>query len=252
MEHVSRTSYTKNNYRRRNSGSEWGHIFLFYVLPFLIVNALIFFFATTRPKVLIVLGDTNDYLSAEATVTIKSWFPLKGTQFSMDSEPLPMEKGKKGTYTITVIKNGLIEATVKSFNGMSTTEFCQVNILDDNPPSLENTRISDGIVTFTISDSQSGVDFDTIYALNSQNQQVPPLSVDRASSSLSFEMDPAGLHVYAKDKAGNEVLGNFTSHKEGDTETLLGGVEEPDEHENSPEAQPETTAQAPEAEITIE
>jgi hypothetical protein len=37
-------------------------------------------------------------------------------------------------------------------------------------------------------------------------------------------MDPAGLHVYARDKADNEVQGTFTSHKEGSVETLEGGA----------------------------
>ena len=37
-------------------------------------------------------------------------------------------------------------------------------------------------------------------------------------------MDPSGLHVFAQDKAQNQVQATFTSHKEGDTETLDGGV----------------------------
>ena len=55
-----------------------------------------------------------------------------------------------------------------------------------------------------------------------------PLTADRASNTLSYEMDSAGLHVYARDKADNEVQGTFTSHKEGSVETLEGGAVDPE------------------------
>ena len=72
-----------------------------------------------------------------------------------------------------------------------------------------------------------------LYALDSAGERVEPTSVDRASNTLSFEMDPAGLHVYARDKADNEVQGTFTSHKEGSVETLEGGAVDPEEHDSA-------------------
>ena len=54
-------------------------------------------------------------------------------------------------------------------------------------------------------------------------------------------MDPAGLHIYARDKADNEVQGTFTSHKEGSVETLEGGAVDPEENGN---AASDTDAQA--------
>lgn len=226
MDYSKRPSYPRTNRYRKKQSNEWITILLFYVLPFLVVNSILFFCVTTRPKVAIEIADTHDYLSTDVTVTIQSWFPTKDIQFSMAGEELQAEKGKKRTYTMNVIKNGTIEVSVTNINGMNTTEFEHVNVLDEAKPNVENTTIVDGVVTFTITDSQSGVNFDTIYAKNSKGEQLAPLTVDRSTSTLSFEMDPAGLHVYAQDKAGNEVLANFTSHKEGDVERLEGGVEE--------------------------
>lgn len=255
MDYSKRSSYPRTNRYRKKQNNDWITILLFYVLPFLVVNAIIFFCATTRPKIVIETADTTDYLSTEVTVTIKSWFPTKDIQFSMEGEELTAEKGKKRTYTMTITKNGAIEATVTNINGMSTTEWEHVNVLDESKPNVENTSITDGIVTFTVTDSQSGVNFDSIYAENSKGERLAPLAVDRSTSTLSFEMDPDGLHVYAQDKAGNEVLANFTSHKEGEVERLEGGVEETEEGtEGEPEAaQPESQASSTEAsDITIE
>lgn len=257
MDYSSKPSYPRNNRYRKKQGNEWGTILLFYVLPFLVVNAIIFFCVTTRPKVEVAVADTDDYLTTDVTVTVKSWFPTKDIQFSMVGEELKAEKGKKRTYTMTVSKNGVVEATVVNINGMSTTEFGHVNNLDENPPTLENTNIADGVVTFTVSDSQSGVNFDSIYAENSAGERLSPLAVDRSTATLSFEMDPAGLHVFAQDKAGNEVLGNFTSHKVGDEERLEGGVEEPVEGQAETAAQEtqeqtSSTAASGTSDITIE
>lgn len=140
MDYSNKPSYPRNNRYRKKQSSEWGTILLFYVLPFLVVNAIIFFCVTTRPKVEVTIADTNDYLSTEVSVAIKSWFPTKDIQISMAGEELEVEKGKKRTSTMTVSKNGVVEVVVTNINGMSTTEFGHVNILDDNPPLLENTN----------------------------------------------------------------------------------------------------------------
>ncbi len=135
---------------------------------------------------------------------------------------------------------------------MPASLFEHVNVLDDNPPSFSNTQIQDGIVTLSVEDTQSGINFDSIYALNSAEQRVEPLTVDRSTNTLSFEMDPAGLHVYAQDKAGNEVQGTFTSHKEGDVETLEGGADEAAEGGAEVPAGTEAATAAPEQTVTIE
>lgn len=214
-----------NQYKKPQSGNELVTLFLFYILPFIIFNAILFFIVTSRPKITVELADTHDYLTTETTLTIKSWYPRKSISLSMDNEELEMTKGKGRTYTATITKNGVIEATVTNLNGMTTTVFEQVNILDDNPPSIDEGDIIDGIVTMTVSDSQSGINFDSIYALNSRQEQVEPINIDKTTATISYMMDSAGLSVFVQDKAGNEVRGNFTSHKEGDVDILEGDTE---------------------------
>lgn len=226
MERYQNSSYRQpGRYQKKQSGG-WPQILLFYVLPFLLFNGILFYCVIAKPKIEVTVADTNDYLSTEVTLTVKSWFPTKSVNMTIDGEDVELEKGKKRTYTTTVYKNGSVEASVVNLNGMPARAWEHINVLDDIPPSFESTEILDGVVTLSIGDSQSGVNFESIYALNSAEQRVEPLTVDRSTNTLSFEMDPAGLHVFAQDKAGNEVQGTFTSHKEGDVETLEGGVTE--------------------------
>lgn len=196
------------------------HLLLFYILPFLLFNGILFYCVTAKPKISLEIGDTKDYLTTEATLKISSWFPTKSISVNMHGEELELGDPEKRTYTIPIYTNGLLEANVTNLNGMVSAQFVQVNILDDNPPTIEDAQIADGIVKVTLSDSQSGINFDSIYAINSAGEQLVPLTVDRETNTLSFEMDPEGLQIYAQDKAGNEVRGTFTSHKEGDQETL--------------------------------
>ena len=226
MEQYQKSGYRKTGRYQKKQSSEWLHVLLFYVLPFLVFNSILFFFVTAKPKLELTVADTKDYLSTDITLTVKSWFPTKTVSMVMDGEQLTLTKGKKRTYTATVFKNGSIEASAVNLNGMPAAQFEHVNVLDDNPPAFESTDILDGVATLTLSDSQSGINFDSIYAMNSQEQRVEPLTVDRATNTLSYEMDSAGLHVFAQDRAGNEVQGTFTSYKEGDTEHLEGGADE--------------------------
>ena len=240
MEHYRKSSSHQIRYQK-NPGDGWLHILLFYMLPFIVFNGLLFFCVTAKPAMSITVADTNDYLSTEITVAVTSKFPSGEPTVTLDGEPLELVKGKNRTYKTTVYKNGSIEANVKNMNGMTATVFEHVSVLDDNPPSMENTSVTDGVLTLTVTDSQSGINFDSIYALDSSNERVEPLTVNRSTNTISYEMDPAGLQVFAMDRAGNEVHGSFTSRKEGDTETLESEMIEP-EIMSGEKAEAETSA----------
>lgn len=205
--------------RQKNTAAEWGHVFLFYVLPFVVFNGILFYIVTARPALTCTVSDTNDYLSTTVNVEITTMFPTKELTVTMDGEPLELVKTKNRSYTATVYNNGSIEATVLNLNGMSATAFEHVNVLDDNPPSVENASVVDGILTLTVTDSQSGVDFDSIYALDPAGEQVGPVSVNRDANTLSYKMESGSLTVVALDKAGNEARSNITANGSGDVQT---------------------------------
>lgn len=211
-------------YRNKPQG-DWATVLLFYVLPFVVLNLILFFCITTRPRITLELADTHDYLTTESTLRISSWFPTKSVSISMDGDELEWVKESGRNYTATVVKNGTLEATVTNINGMSSTVFEPVNILDDNPPNITESDIVEGILTLTVSDSQSGINFDTIRAENTAGEAVDAINTDRNNSSVSYLMDAAGINVYIEDMAGNRVRGTFSSRTEGDVEILEGGTE---------------------------
>lgn len=230
MEYYQKSPYRSGGRQKNQKKVSGGlpELLLFYILPFIVFNSILFYCVTSTPAISLEVHDTNDYVSSEATMTIESWFPIKSMLVNMDGEELELTKGKRRSYTVPVTRNGVLEATVTSINGMSTTVFRHVNILDDNPPAFENATLEDGILTLRVNDSQSLINPDSIYAIDSIGQQQQPLSAERLENTadntvdyeLKFEMDLNGLHIYIQDKAGNEAQKTFRTHKEGNLDVL--------------------------------
>ncbi len=234
MGYYQNSSYHPSGRYRKKPSDGLPHVFLYYILPFLAFNAILFFCVTSRPKITLEVEDTKDYVATQATMTIESWFPTKSVALNMDGEILEAVKGKKRTYAVNITRNGVLEATVVNLNGMSTTIFHHVNILDDNPPTFENATLEDGVLNLRVSDSQSMINPESIYALDSNNQMQHPASVNRMENAadngaiyeVAFSMDNQGLYVYIQDKAGNEARKSFTTHKEGNLDVLEVGADQ--------------------------
>ncbi len=248
MEYYQKSAYRSNKKYKQKSSGGLPDLLLFYILPFIVFNSILFYCVASSPKINLEIQDTKDYLSTQASMTIESWFPTKSISFNMDGEELEPVKDKRRTYSVPITRNGVLEVTVVNLNGMSSTVFKHVNVLDDIPPSFENATLEDGILMLRVTDSQSLVNSDAIYAVDSAGIQRAPLSVERIEDtidnttaySITFEMDLNGLHVYVQDKAGNEAQKTFTTHKEGNLDILeVGPEEDPTDQVNAaPDALP--------------
>lgn len=185
--------------------------FLCYAIPFLLVNGCIFYLATAKPKVEVTVGDSDDYITSPITIKVKSLLPTKEISASMDSQDLALEKNSRREYTAVVQKNGVLEITVTNFNTMYTTDFEQISGLDDNPPVIISSTIESDILTIVMEDSQSGIDFDSLFATSSAGVSQKPLTIDKTNYTATFSMDPLGLTVTVKDMAGHQVQDTYTS-----------------------------------------
>lgn len=208
-------------YRRDSGKSGFLTVILFYVLPFLVVNGLIFFLVTAKPKGEIIIGESSDYISTTAELKIKSLLPLKGMELTLDGTPVEFTKTGSRTYTAVLTSNGSLEARLTNFNQMKTVLNEQVDVLDDTPPAYKDNVFEDGVLSFRLEDSQSGVDFSSITASDENDPQILPLSIDRSTGLVTFEMNKENIVVIARDMIGNELHVTFTPEGESieDAET---------------------------------
>ncbi len=223
-----RTTYRRTAMPRSSYSildSDLVQLLLFYILPFIIINAIIFFLATTKPKYELSVAETNDYRTTTVTFSIKSYLPLKEVTITLNSEPLDLTRTGKNTYTAVISTNGILDVYMKNFNGMSLSEYEVIDILDDGAPELVSYDVNEGILTLTVKDTQSGIDYSSLYATTTSGTVVQPLSVDQANGLVTFQLDPGGLTVSIKDLSGNEYLPSFSVVKEAaaDGSAVSGG-----------------------------
>ncbi len=209
---MEQRAYHRRTAQRRRSilSYEWVRLLLFYILPFVVVNLLIFFLVTCKPSCEVEVTGTDDYRTTEVTFTITSHMPLKNVTIRLDDEPLDLVQIGRKSYRSTITHNGILEIHMENFNGVAVTGYEVIDILDNQLPDVVNYSMEDGVLTLVVSDSQSGIDYDNLTASKSDGQIITPTSIDKNTGTVTFDMDPNGLIVNLRDMSGNEYQPSFS------------------------------------------
>lgn len=198
-------------YKKKKKKSSFLSILLHYVLPYLVINSCILFFVLATPKLQVndptEHGDKN---SPAVLVHVDSILPIKNFSAKLEGEELNFTKENQN-YLIPLSSNGNLRISVTSINGMQKVVNSQINSFDENPPVIDEDHIvlGSGYVEFIVTDTQSGVDFSSIYGIDKDGNNEKPKNIDEKTGSVQFSMKTNGITVYVSDKAGNQVSGNF-------------------------------------------
>ena len=187
-----------------------GNVFLFYVIPFLLLNLLIFFLVTLRPKFKLHIEESVDFRSAEIELEMHPRLPLAAFDVKLDDTPLNLENLGGGHYKTSVDKNGTLEVTVRYINGMSRTQYEHIGSVDDQPPLISGEELDGNMLTVSFDDAQSGVDYDSIYGIDANEEHVLPRSIDDTAHTAVFQITTDRLEIHASDKLGHEAICNFS------------------------------------------
>ncbi len=194
---------------------EWVTVLCFYVLPFILVNGILFMLVAVRPHITIYAGGTSDYKTTTVSVEIDSLLPITEFTSTLESVDLELTQTGRGRYEAEITQNGVIEIYVKSMNGMTARQYEHISILDDTAPQVGDTySIEDDILTFTLEDSQSGLDYSSVYATDDEENVIEPSSVDDETGTFTFIMTAQTLYIHASDLAGNAMQATFSTHTE--------------------------------------
>ncbi len=201
-----RPNRRKTRSGNRNDAGKNGFlsVLLFYVLPFIVINGLIFFLVTSRPK--------GEITTME--LKIKSLLPVNSMEVSLNGSPVEITKTGLKTYSAVLKSNGTLTVKLTCFNKMKTVIDEQVDVLDDTPPVIKDKVVENGILSFRLEDSQSGVDYSSISACDEDNQDIAPMSIDRSTGRVTFELIKDNLNITAKDNIGNELHVTITPQGE--------------------------------------
>ncbi|MDW2799776.1 hypothetical protein RZO55_19560 [Clostridium boliviensis] len=238
---------TSSGYRRNNGKSGFLSVLLFYVLPFIVFNGLIFLLVTSRPKAEVTIDESSDYITTTMELKVKSLLPIKTMEVSLDSTPIELIKAGGKTYTAKLTNNGMLEVKLIGLNKMKTVMYEQVNILDDTPPAIKDKVVENSILSFRLEDTQSGVDYSSISASDEDKTDILPLSIDRSTGLVTFEIEKENITITAKDKIGNELHVTFTPEGESFEEAEMESEESQETAESEEIKESEKTKETKES-----
>lgn len=197
--------------RNKKSANKFSSLFFFYIIPFIIINFIIFLIATSIPKADIELHLNDNHTDVEIKLIKSSFFPIKKIEAFFENEKLELEKIDSKTYIATVNKNGNIEITIENLNGMSKKFFDYVHLIDDTPPLIDGI-IENKKVFVNFSDEDSGIDYDSIKAFNFDGKEISALEIDKEHNLAIFNFkNTLSIDVHIKDILGNEVVATFSN-----------------------------------------
>ena len=208
---------------KRDNKDSFVHLLFFYIIPFIVLNSIIFVLVTVQPDFNIILTEDPGCLSVDVEIVrinrLRIPFPVKEFHASIEGEQLELTETDKNHYHTTVTTNGTLEVVMINFNKMQKTAYETINSIDDAPPLISEGSIDSGKVIMYVEDTQSGVEYNSIYGIDADGKRITPQKYDEGSGEVIFNFSSSSLEVHVTDRAGKESIANFTSRVLGVDET---------------------------------
>ena len=185
-----------------------------FIVPFIVINGLIYFLYTAHPTINIIQNDNNveDDGTANVSFTIDCPIPLSSIIVYRNEEDssineIPYTKlGDK--YNINISENGTYIIVAKSINNSVAKTSTYIDNLDNTPPiiHMEDAVLIGKSITFVVSDDQSGINYDNLYSIDDSGRKEHPQSLDESSGTVTFRFEnTSSLTIHAEDMSGNSI-----------------------------------------------
>lgn len=192
--------------KRHSSAISW----LIMLIAFILINSIIFVLITVQPRFEFSVQEQEDSNSVQISILRTSSFPFTSLEVLLDDEPLELTKLSEKVYSTTVTRNGTLEIRASNFNGMQKNVYEHIAGIDDTPPDIYGEITNLGVVMVAFEDSQSGINYETIYAIpNGNPNHIVPTSIDEEKNQAVFEYEGGVLEVHIFDHIGNEAIATF-------------------------------------------
>ena len=118
----------------------------------------------------------------------------------------PAEHEESTRYVASVYQNGLYTVEVTGQGGQTITGQVRVDGIDAAIPQITSYTTDSDSVTIFFSDDRSGVNWDTIRAVDTSGAAVTPLEINGEQGYVRFALPEANLDIYLEDMAGNKGM----------------------------------------------
>lgn len=147
----------------------------------------------------------NNSSMARVEVKIQSALPIREVVLADDTGKFTDgERSGRNIYAAEVKENGTYRITVTANNGKSDSFNTKVRCIDKGLPEAICT-IRNGRLHVSLSDRESGIDYDDLYCVGSTRGRIKPETADRDSGTAVFPLPKEDVVLYVKDLAGNRA-----------------------------------------------
>ncbi|MCQ2609523.1 MAG: hypothetical protein MJ151_01855 [Lachnospiraceae bacterium] len=187
-------------------------IFIGFLIPYVLINGLIFFFIVSKPHINIIT-DTTSTKNDHVRFNVQSILPI--IKLSVTKDEKPIEYIKDGNdYIIPITSNGGIKIEATSINRATTPTFIEVNTIDDVSPviNIEDATFALGTLTITVTDNDSGINYDEAYG-TTNGKTIKPIFIDKSTGTLKFKVDKGlSITIHIEDNIGNTTETTFEAN----------------------------------------
>lgn len=188
----SYSNYRKESFRLQ-MGILIGALICFIFLP-------LFFVA---PNYEVRLDMNGERGLPEYTVDISTMLPVKSVTAKMNGYKLPVYAVDGHTFTIEPTSNGKIELIVELFSGQWKSKKLSILNVDSEKPNLVKMQLDEDESIIYVEDTGSGIDYESIYAVTEDGEEIRPVEYDREAGSLTFSLNLRGKELYISDNFKN-------------------------------------------------
>lgn len=165
---------------------------LFMLLPLLFVTA----------EILIAVNFSKENSNPEYTVTVAPFIPVDSISVKMNGRTVPIYEVNSHEFVIKPTDSGEMSVTVTLFNQQTSTDIISVEGVDTTPPTLVSVDTEDDKVSVNVEDTESGVDYSGITAVNTEGESVV-WTHDEANDLLLLDYPSSVVTIFVPDMRGN-------------------------------------------------
>ena len=188
--------------------------FFGFLIPFVIINGIVFFFFIQVPDITLVDKDSNEYEDSKIKFSVNCILPIIGIKTSYEDKEIPYIK-YGDMYIIDANDNGTYQIAATALNRATAQVIATIETKDVTSPiiDVDNAVITSNMLIFSISDTESEINFDNIYAITESGDKVAPSYIDRSSNTIQFQIEAGKkLTVHVEDTEGNPTETTFIAN----------------------------------------
>ena len=189
-------------------------IFFGFLIPYVLINGIIFFLFIQTPKIQVIDQDSKDYEENKIKFSIDCLLPITDVKTYFQEAEIAYSK-LGNTYVIDAENNGTYQIKVMALNRASVNSIVEVETQDGVAPTIDlNSAIITGnTLILSVHDDQSEINYDNLYATLENGDKLTPTYVDKSSGTVQFQItEGKKIVIHVEDTFGNHSETSFTTN----------------------------------------